>query len=120
MSDTSLREVFSVFERYKSASGAKLNVRKSHGLLVGSWTSRCCHDIGQLPGLQLWALYFRASKKMLDSCLSSLDSIFSTWKERALSFHGRTMVANTLGLTVFWYVSSFLCMPDTVVADINK
>ena len=33
-------EVFSLFRRYELASGAKLNVTKSHGLLVGTWASR--------------------------------------------------------------------------------
>ena len=40
MSDQALKQVFEVFRRYELASGAKLNVTKSHGLLVGSWTSR--------------------------------------------------------------------------------
>jgi hypothetical protein len=125
MSDAALREVFSVFERYESASGAKLNVRKSHGLLVGTWTSR-----SDLPVAMDWSttgitvmgsiLSNVEEDADWDSRLSSLDSIFSTWQERSLSFHGRAMVANTLGLSIFWYLSSFLCMPATVVADINK
>ena len=40
MSDQVLKQVFEVFRRYELASGAKLNVTKSHGLLVGLWTSR--------------------------------------------------------------------------------
>ena len=40
MSDTALKQVFALFHCYEFASGAKLNVLKSHGLLVGSWTSR--------------------------------------------------------------------------------
>ena len=40
LSDASLNAVFALFSRYKLASGAKLNVEKSHGLLVGSWHSR--------------------------------------------------------------------------------
>jgi hypothetical protein len=32
-----LLALFSLFERYQHASGAKLNVSKSHGLLFGSW-----------------------------------------------------------------------------------
>ena len=39
MSDTVLKQVFALFHCYELASGAKLNVLKSHGLLVGSWIS---------------------------------------------------------------------------------
>ena len=40
MTDRSLLALFSLFERYECASGAKLNVNKSHGLLLGSWKDR--------------------------------------------------------------------------------
>ena len=35
LSDVALHQVFTLFQRYELASGAKLNVMKSHGLLVG-------------------------------------------------------------------------------------
>ena len=35
-SDRALREVFAIFDHYEVATGAKLNVSKSHGLLVGT------------------------------------------------------------------------------------
>ncbi len=36
-SDQAMTALFSLFERYERASGAKLNVTNSHGLLLGSW-----------------------------------------------------------------------------------
>ena len=39
-SDHALRSLFSLFDRYELASGAKLNVKKSHGLLFGAWKHR--------------------------------------------------------------------------------
>jgi hypothetical protein len=39
-SDNSIRALFSLFDRYERASGAKLNVTKSHGLLLGLWKHR--------------------------------------------------------------------------------
>ena len=41
--DQALLSVFSLFATYEKASGAKLNVGKSHGLLFGSW--RACLDL---------------------------------------------------------------------------
>ena len=40
MSDATSTAVFALFKHYELASGAKLNVTKSHGLLVGTWASR--------------------------------------------------------------------------------
>ncbi len=63
-SDQALLALFSLFERYECASGAKLNVTKSHGLLVGAWKSRnlvpicLLHSIGQtFPLLFLGAVW---------------------------------------------------------------
>ena len=48
------------------------------------------------------------------------DSVLTSWESRRLSFHGRALVANTLGLSLFWYLSSFLPMPDSVVHSVNS
>jgi hypothetical protein len=39
-SEQALQSLFSLFEKYEQASGAKLNIAKSHGLLFGSWKNR--------------------------------------------------------------------------------
>ena len=39
--DSALHVLFSHFTRYENASGVKLGVTKSHGLLFGSWNDRC-------------------------------------------------------------------------------
>lgn len=39
-SDQALLFFFRFLDRYEHASGAKLNVKKSHGLLFGSWRDR--------------------------------------------------------------------------------
>lgn len=39
-SDDALLSLFRLFDRYEGASGAKVNVEKSHGLLFGTWRDR--------------------------------------------------------------------------------
>ena len=51
--------------------------------------------------------------------LRKFDSVLTSWESRRLSFHGRALVANTLSLSLFWYLSSFLPMPDSVVHSVN-
>ena len=124
-SDRALREVFAIFDRYEAATGAKLNVSKSHGLLVGTWAHRT-----DLPIALDWSaehivvmgsrLSNNPAPMEWDSHLSTLDSVFTSWKTRALSFHGRALIANALGLSTFWYLASFRCIPDTVVSAIKQ
>ena len=120
MSDQALKQVFEVFRRYELASGAKLNVTKSHGLLMGSWTSR-----KNLPVALDWSeksitimgstLSNGSSVASWQNSLRKFYSVLTSWESRRLSFHGRHLVANTFGLSLFWYLSSFLSMPDSVV-----
>ena len=46
--------------------------------------------------------------------------MLASWTPQQLSFHGRALVTNTLGLGIFWYLSSFLSMPDSTVSRINS
>ena len=125
MSDASLLQVFSVFQRYELASGAKLNVTKSHGLLVGSWASR-----SNLPIALDWSsssitVMGATLSNVVDdsSCwtppLDQLRLTLADWQQRHLSHHGRALVVNLLGLSPFWYLAAFRTMPVSVVTAIN-
>ena len=125
MSDAAVKQVFALFHRYELASGAKLNVLKSHGLLVGLWTSRT-----NLPIALDWSsqsitimgaiLSNLRSDESWHSPVQQLDKVLASWSQRKLSFHGRALIANTLGLSLFWYLGSFLVMPSNVIAAINS
>ena len=114
----------SLFCRYELASGAKLNVTKSHNLLVGTWTSRV-----NLPDQLDWSaqritVMGALLSKVVDDAswaapLAHLDAALAAWRQRHLSYHGCALVANTLGLSLFWYLSSFLTMSPQVVQAIN-
>ena len=116
---------FAVFHRYELASGAKLNVTKSHGLLVGSWASRT-----NLPVALNWSaeaitvMGSRLSNTVTEDTwkapVEQFDSVLSSWASCQLSFHGCVLIANTLGLSLFWYLCSFFVMPDTVVQAVNS
>jgi exonuclease III len=124
MSDQSLRSLFSLFERYERASGAKLNVGKSHGLLLGAWKERV-----NMPIELNWSkecitvLGCRIGNDMnpdWDSLITKFEDQLSVWKQRQLSFRGRALVANMLGLSLFWYQATIFDVPKTVITRINK
>ena len=51
--------------------------------------------------------------------IQSLDSLLACWSNRSLSYHGRALIANTLGLSLFWYLASFSCIPPDIFTAIN-
>ena len=124
MSDAALVEVFSLFRRYELASGAKLNVTKSHGLLVGTWASRVNLPVPLDWSAQRITVMGAPLSNVVDDAswtasLAHLDTVLAAWRPCHLSYHGRALVANTLGLSLFWYLASFLPMSSPVVQGIN-
>ena len=123
-SDQALLSVFSLFTRYEKASGAKLNVGKSHGLLFGSWRARL-----DLPVPLNWS---NVAITVLGCRLGNDDAVdwnllierfegkLCLWKQHQLTFHGRALIANMLGLSIFWYQATIFDMPKTVIYRINK
>lgn len=123
-SDQALRALIALFSRYENASGAKLNVGKSHGLLFGSWKDR-----GRLPVDLRWTntsivlLGCRIGNDVTpdwSALLEKFKTNLSLWKRRELSFRGRALVANTLGLSIFWYQATLFAMPKTVIFATGK
>ena len=124
MSDHSLRSLFALFDRYESGSGAKLNVSKSHGLLFGPWKDRA-----NMPVPLNWS---NESITILGCCigthcspdweslLGKFEDQLALWKSRSLSFRGRVLVANMLGLSQFWYQATVFDVPKVVIHRINK
>ena len=89
LSDVALMAVFSLFRRYELASGAKLNVTKSHGLLVESWWSRSNLAIrlswsSQSITMMGAKLFNLAPEESWDSSLQQLDTVLSSWHARKL------------------------------------
>ena len=55
-----------------------------------------------------------------DGVVVAFENQPSLWKSRALSFRGRALLANVLGLSLFWYQATVFDVPKVVVTRINK
>ena len=123
-SDFSIKALFELFEGYERASGARLNMQKCWGLLLGPWRSR---SPDSMPVQIRWSNTITVLGSQLSPggtqdwgpLIGKLSSIVSTWKKRDLSFRGRALVVNTLGLSTLWYLSSLCSVPQTTISQIN-
>ena len=122
--DQSFIALFDLVGRYEQASGAKLNRSKCKSLLVGSWKDRSflpC-DI-ECSNEQIYTLGYHISNAGIQNwerIIKKLQALLTTWKRRSLSLRGRVIVVKTLGLSLFWFLSSCSIMPDAVLKKINS
>ena len=49
----SIKECFNVLKIYEKASGAKVNISKTDGMWIGTWSKRIEHDIRYYPATHL-------------------------------------------------------------------
>ena len=52
--------------------------------------------------------------------LSKLDNILNMWKTRALSFIGKALIVNVLGISKLMHVARVLIPPRWVLDKLNK
>ena len=52
--------------------------------------------------------------------LKKLEKVLSSWRHRKLSFRGRALVANSLGLSTFWYLGAVVAMDSALISAVNK
>ena len=93
-------------------------------MLIGAWMSRA-----NLPVQLNWSNIFitvlgcrLANDDTVDwdSLLSRFQGQLALWKQRQLSFRGRALISNMLGLSIFWYQATIFDMPKLVIHEINK
>ncbi|XP_046856058.1 uncharacterized protein LOC124449151 [Xenia sp. Carnegie-2017] len=124
MDDASLLALLDVCDRFARATGAKLNLDKTEGLLFGSWSTRLNLPVNlKWKSDHLTVLGCRVGNSVLpdwDTLIQKLNSKLKSWSSRSLSLQGRTLLANTLGLSIFWYQATIFDMPKTVVHAVNK
>ena len=122
--DKAIKALFDLFSHYESASGAKLNRTKCKALLIGSWKQRSSLPCGlQCTSDHIVALGSRIAndgEEDWNTLLGKLKSLLGLWKRRDLSLRGRTIVVKMLGLSKFWFLSTFSIMPDYVLKQINS
>ena len=124
-SDQSIVEVFRTYAVFERGSGSKLNLGKSKGLWLGSWSGRTDAPVN---------LSWTSDKlKVLGGVIGpgdveednwrprivDVENVLQSWKAQILSFRGRALVVNALALSHIWYVASIFGVPAWVVRELN-
>ena len=123
--ERSIEETFSVYSTYERASGAKLNRGKSKAMWAGSWKDRTDTPYGlqwvkQLPLLGATFSVGDYTTPTWEPVVSSLETRLASWSGRQLSFQGKAVVINTLGLSQFYHLCHVFPIPGWAGKRIDK
>ena len=59
------------------------------------------------------------NEEQWESKIKALKTTLTAWNRRALSFRGRALIANMLGLSTLWYLCSFSVIPEAIIKAVN-
>lgn len=124
--DDSIRAIFDTYSLYERGSGAKLNQSKSKGLWLGSWAGRSDPPVAldwSPVMLKILGVYIGTGN--LEEAnwrprITAVENVLHSWRQRILSFQGRSLVINALALARVWYVASLVHMPPWVLKELNR
>lgn len=110
--DDAIKTTFETYSIYERASGSKLNLSKSKGLWLGSWNGRSD------PPVSLdMVLYQNQSSWCVYWCITAVENMFASRRQRQFSFCGRALVINALALSRVWYVASLIHMSASLLVS---
>ena len=121
----SLNNLFREIQLYERGTGAKLNISKTEAMWLGSWKDRADQPLGLkwVNKMKILGVVFGTVPVERDNWeprLSKLDTCLSLWKSRSLSFLGKVLILNVLGLSKLLYLSSVLIPPRWVLDRYNS
>ena len=125
-SDDSFTATFDTYSLFEKGSGAKLNQSKSKGLWLGSLVGRTNPPVvldWSPSKLKILGVYL--GRGDLEEAnwrlrIDAVENVLLSWRQRSLSFQGRSLVINVLALARIWYVASLIHMPLWVLKELNS
>ena len=102
-----------------------MNKAKTEALCLGAWKDRPDEPLGLswVKKTRILGIVFRSvneERDVWEPRLSELDKCVSGWKNRSLSFIGKVLILNILGLSKLFFVSSILPPPRWVCDRVNR
>ena len=116
-SDLAIVSVFEVYDSFEKGSGAKLNLGKCEGLCLGSWWDRVEGPVAiNWTSSKIKILGIFIGNVSIEEVnwlprIEAVQNCLKSWRHRALSLNGKTLVLNALALSKIWYVGTLVEMP---------
>ena len=113
--ERSLCHLLRVVNTYEKGSGAKLNTTKSEAMWLGRLRANGASHFGLtwVSKMRILGIYFSNGLVSVESDnwrskLDKLKNVTNLWKQRELSFLGRTMIIDVLGASRFWHTAKII------------
>ena len=125
-SDLAIITVFEVYGRFEKGSGSKLNLGKCEGLWLGSWRDRAEEPVAinwtssKIKVLGIFIGNIGVEEANWLPRIEAVRNCLKSWRHRALSLKGKTLVLNVLALSKIWYVGSLVVMPPWTKLQLDK
>ena len=121
----SLVNLFNVISTYERGTGAKLNRSKTEAMWLGAWKSRVDEPLGLtwVKKMKILGVVFGTIPVEQDNWqpkINKLDKLVNLWKARSLSFVGKSVIINVLGLSKLFYLAKILVLPAWVPRRVNQ
>jgi hypothetical protein len=126
LTDDAIVATFEVYDRYEKSSGAMVNAAKSKGLWLGPWRHRTDPSVqllwssDSLPALGTFLGPENLGEQNFRPRIESLTNVLDSWRQRQLSYRGKSLVVNALALSGLWYVISVLPVPGWVFKEVDR
>ena len=121
----SLVALFNLITIYEKGSGAKLNRSKTEAMWLGAWKERTDQPFGLtwVRKMKILGVIFGTVPTEVDNWqpkINKLEKALNLWKSRSLSFIGKGLIINVVGLSKFFYLARILIVPAWVLARVNR
>ena len=121
----SLTNLFNVISVYERGTGAKLNRSKTEAMWLGAWKSRTDEPLGLtwVKKMKILGVVFGTIPVEQDNWqpkINKLEKSINLWKSRSLSFVGKSVIINVLGLSKLFYLAKVLVLPAWVPRRVNQ
>ena len=125
-SDDSIRAVFDTYRVFELGSSSRLNQSKSRDLWLGSWNG--CLDppvplewsSSMLKVLGIFIGPGASTASNWRPRITAVENVLNSWRQRNLSYRGKSPIINALALSRIWYVASLVYMPVWVLRELDS
>ena len=115
MSDfKSVNKLFVLLEIYQRASGAKVNLQKTQGVLMGKLMYEKDTPLDTRltnKKIKILGFYFGnidVSKDNWEPTIAKIKLLLNIWCRKKLTLIGKLTVINSLATNAFWYLSNLI------------